>query len=416
MVAARNGGKPLSPLPNEVSLPRSDHDVRLAALRRYGLFDADAEPAYDNLTALLAHVAEAPVAVIALQDIDRDQFLSRHGTDVVEVPAASAFRSRAMKVDGHGMLVVEDAREDPRFADNPLVAEHGMTFCSGMPLRTPTGVEIGTVCVLDRHCRVLEPPMNRALVDLARQIEMLFEMRLAAIEAERRNASLERFAERVAHDLKSPISGVGMLADALAAEAGEGLSVDARACVEELERAAESIAGYVDELLEAHARRDPDELRIEPVDLGALVDEVRALAVRDDRAELRRAHDLPTIETDRTTLLQVVLNLVTNAVKYDDAECPVVEVRHAEVDGRHELAVVDRGRGIEPERLGRVFERGEAGEAADRDGRRGTGLGLAAVAGLVERLGGTIRAESAVGEGSTFTCSLPGVGALAKAA
>ncbi len=156
---------------------------RLQALDDYCIMDTGAEVAFDALTALAAHITGAPIALVSLVDADRQWFKSRHGLGPQETPREISFCGHAIAADA--ILVVPDAKADPRFADNPLVlGEPYIRFYAGVPLRTPSGLVVGTLCVIDREPRRLTPIQLEMLGRLAEQV-------VAQLELRRRSAAFE---------------------------------------------------------------------------------------------------------------------------------------------------------------------------------------------------------------------------------
>jgi diguanylate cyclase (GGDEF)-like protein/PAS domain S-box-containing protein len=138
---------------------------RLDALHSLGVLDTPAEHRFDRFTHLAAMTFGAPVALVSLVDGSRQWFKSRCGLDVLETPRSISFCSLAVEQDG--MLVVEDASRDPRFAANPHVAgEPHVRFYAGQPLRCE-GRPVGTLCIVDFVPRTFTPAQRQALRDLA---------------------------------------------------------------------------------------------------------------------------------------------------------------------------------------------------------------------------------------------------------
>ncbi len=165
--------------------PRNEAE-RLAALERYGILDTPAEPGFDDLAGLAAHLCETPIALVSLVDRDRQWFKACIGLDTRQTPRELAFC--AYSILGTDLFIVEDTLADPRFADNPLVVgDPHIRFYAGAPLVTPDGHPLGTICVIDRVPRVLTPDQAEMLRKLARQVVAQLELR----------ASVERLSEVV---------------------------------------------------------------------------------------------------------------------------------------------------------------------------------------------------------------------------
>ena len=182
----------------QASLPANEVE-RLATLRSYGLLDTPAEAAFDDIAYLAAHICQTPISLVSLVDANRQWFKARHGLGVSETHRDFSFCAHAILQPGE-LLLVPDAPQDRRFADNQLVtgAPH-IRFYAGMPLTTPEGHALGSLCVIDRQPRLLSAAQLDALRMLARQVGALLEMRrqkqlLADAESSTaaRNAELSR--------------------------------------------------------------------------------------------------------------------------------------------------------------------------------------------------------------------------------
>jgi len=152
---------------------------RLAALHSYDILDSGSESSFDDLTALLSQVCDAPIAVINLIDAERQWFKSEVGLGVNETPLSTSFCRHTLYEAGS--LVVPDATADPRFACYPQVAEGGIRFYAGVPLTTDEGLPLGALCVLDTRPRPqgLTDLQSRTLEVLARQVMNLLTLRRA---------------------------------------------------------------------------------------------------------------------------------------------------------------------------------------------------------------------------------------------
>jgi PAS domain S-box-containing protein len=178
----------------------NDEPERLLALQRYGVLDTPADAGFDALTRLAAHALQVPVALVSLVDADRQWFKSRYGLEVEETSREISFCGHVV---GDGLpLVVEDAANDRRFADNPLVTgDPRVRFYAGFPLRTPDGFILGTLCAIDteprtpdrRELEVLELLASQA----SAQLELVRRSRELAVSEGRLRAVLETATDSI---------------------------------------------------------------------------------------------------------------------------------------------------------------------------------------------------------------------------
>lgn len=146
------------------AIPHNEKE-RLGELKDLGLLDSEAEERFDRFTRLAKRLFGVPVALISLVDSDRQWFKSRQGLDATETPRDVSFCGHAIL--GSEIFVVENASEDARFADNPLViGDPNIAFYAGFPLTGPKGHKVGTLCLLDQKPRVLDEEDLEALRDI----------------------------------------------------------------------------------------------------------------------------------------------------------------------------------------------------------------------------------------------------------
>ena len=174
---------------------------RLSALYALGVLDTEAEARFDRITDLAADLFDVPIALLSLADHDRQWFKSHHGLCDRQTPRSGAFCDLVIQQTTTDVLIVENAAADPRFADNPLVTGAPFVrFYAGAVLRSPSGHNVGSLCVIDAKPR--PRPSDR---DLAR-------LRTLADMAERElamSAQLHEAEESVSLlDMAEEMSGV----------------------------------------------------------------------------------------------------------------------------------------------------------------------------------------------------------------
>lgn len=174
----------IAPLPD-------DEAARLNALCQYQILDTPPEAVFDDLTNLAASTCGTPIAFMSLVDVDRQWFKSKVGTDRAETSREVAFCSHT--VLQQDILIVPDTLLDERFATNPLVAaEPYIRFYAGVPLTTPEGYSIGTICVIDFVPREIGASQIEMLWFLSRQAVTQLELRRKLIELERLTQEYQR--------------------------------------------------------------------------------------------------------------------------------------------------------------------------------------------------------------------------------
>ena len=165
--------------------PSSRETERVAALHRLEILDTVPEQAYDDLAVLASQVCGTPIALVAMLDAERQWYKASVGTALRETPINVSFCAHAINAPER-LLVVEDALQDPRFADNPfVVGEPNIRFYAGAPIIMSTGNAVGTLCVIDSQPRVLSDAQYQSLMVLARHAAILLDLRAQAIESER---------------------------------------------------------------------------------------------------------------------------------------------------------------------------------------------------------------------------------------
>jgi len=396
----------------EAALPENEGE-RLTELRTYDVLDTAPERAFDDLTLIAARIGDVPIALVSLVDENRQWFKSKQGLDASETPRRVAFCAHAI-LQPESVMVVPDATRDTRFCDNPIViGEPRVVFYAGAPLVTPSGMALGTLCLIDHKPRSLTEEQLDTISALARQVVSQLELRKRCTELrtlseklERSNRELEDFTRVAAHDLQEPLRKMISFSNLLESDLGDELPERAAQDLGYITGAAARMQSLIQDLLKL-SRAGTAAVETVDVPLSQCVEQAidnLSLRIEETGAEVS-VGQLPLTKGDPTLLTLLFQNLVGNALKFVLDKPPRIKVTSSfDQEGRLVVGVEDNGIGIDPKYAEQIFV-----PFRRLHGRRefeGTGIGLAITRKVVERHGGGIWVESKPGVGSHFKFTL----------
>jgi PAS domain S-box-containing protein len=230
-------------------------------------------------------------------------------------------------------------------------------------------------------------------------------------EARQLEEMRRRFISDASHEIRTPLTAIGGFASAIAdgtAETEDERTRSAARIVREVERLSRLVNDLLDlSRIESGAERlDLEEVDLPEIITGAvegLESQIQELGIR---VETELPTDLPRVRADPDRVYQVLVNLVSNALRFNRQDGKIV-IGARPVDGSVRVEVRDTGRGIPADEIPQIWERFHRADTSRDRQAGGTGLGLAIVRSIVEAHGGSVSAESAMGTGSTFSFTLP---------
>ena len=424
---------------------------RLKFLESFSILDSLPEEDYDNLTKLAAEICDTPISLITLLDDKRQWFKSNHGLNIRETAKEQAFCAHAIN-EYSSIFMVEDARKDIRFHDNPLVtSDPHVVFYAGIPLKNDLGLPLGTLCVIDSEPHNLSENQIEALQILSRQVMNLLELRKNKItleetngqlkqftakleqkvtlrtkelktkneELEKMNAELQSFAYISSHDLQEPLRKIQIFSSQILATE-KNLSVKGQYRFKRMQLAANRMQNLIQDLL-AYSRAEKSGQTFRNISLKHIAEEARD----DLLEEINQKNAILNITTDHKLdavpyqLKQLFYNLITNALKFAKAnETSIISISSKEVTGNTvrespflenkayiKIEISDNGIGFEQkyaDQIFKIFKR-----LHDKKTYEGTGIGLAIVKKIVQNHNGFIQARGSLQKGAIFDIFLP---------
>ncbi|MBI3979419.1 MAG: GAF domain-containing protein [Chloroflexi bacterium] len=387
---------------------RSVADV-LLSVTEAGLAATDLDKLLTSVLTRTVAVFGARAGVVLLVDETGKRLVVRNAVGIPEerafaLPIGEGFPGR-IAATGRPLAVRDAQRAE--WALSPCIQAHGIRAMLGVPL-VSEGATLGVLHVDFLEERDFRDDEVRLLQAVAERTALLVaNVRLRA-EAEHRAEEMAEFLHLIAHDVRQPLTIVRGQAQLLRRALDRGNQQHARSSAETIDVATRRLEAMVGDLVDS-ARLEMGQFQFhrEQIEVTAFIsDLIPRLAAALDVDRVRAVMTTPVVAcADPNRLERILGNLLSNALKYSDPATEVT-VTVEERAGEALVTVADRGAGIAPADLPRLFERGfRAEHAASR--AEGLGLGLYITRLLVEAHGGHIWVESELGQGSTFRFTLP---------
>ncbi|TAE80713.1 MAG: sensor histidine kinase [Bacteroidetes bacterium] len=396
---------------------------RIEALNAYHILDSEEESQFNEMAELASLICEAPISLISLLDDKRQWFKAKVGLGIKETPIELSFCRHAIMQEG--VFIVEDAIKDERFHANELVLGGPfIRFYAGMPLQTPQGVGLGTLCVIDSKPRQLSDSQKWALKILSNQVVKLLELRKAMFVVEKTNhellnkqqelEKLIKFKNKVfsiiSHDLRGPIGSISQVLGLL--NNGMITSDEFVEVVPRLANQTNEARDVLNNLLSwANSNKPETEPLKKAINLNEGLEEIRKSleesALRKEVVLLLDTAELPnSIRIDKEGLTIVLRNLIKNSIKFC-RKGDEIRIGCEPKEGELLFYIKDTGVGFD-ETIGlKLFDEMQHVTTYGTANEKGTGIGLLICKNIVEKNGGKIWAESKAGQGANFYFTIP---------
>nr|WP_265112452.1 ATP-binding protein [Halosolutus halophilus] len=393
----------------------------VADLGQFALETDDIDDLMREATRQVASVLDTEFCKVLDLDERGDALLLRQGVGWQDglvgsemVSAIEADSQAAYTLANDHPIVVENLEEETRFSGPELLTSHdvssGISTIIG-PFDEPWGIlgshDTDSRTFTDEDVTFVQSVANVLAEAIERQ-QYRTELEELVADLEVSNERLEQFAYAASHDLQEPLRMVSTYLQLIERRYGDELDADGEEFLAYAVDGADRMREMIEGLLQ-YSRVETRGDEFEPVDLNAVLESVREnLQVTIERSDAEiTAESLPRVVGDEGQLQQVFQNLLSNAIEYSGAEPPRIRVSAERNGTKWTVSVADEGIGIGPDDQERIFEVFQ--RLHGREEHTGTGIGLALCERIVERHDGDIWVESDLGEGATFSFTLPAV-------
>lgn len=388
-------------------LPENE-SVRLAELYEYNILDTLPEQEYDDITKVASDLCSMPISIISFIDKGRQWFKSRVGLNSTETNRDLAFCAHAI-LTPTDMFIVPDPTIDERFKDNPyVIGEPHIGFYAGVPLVSPQGNAMGTLCVMDNKPNELTEEQKVTLRALARVVTAHMELRKKNFQLaeqkqllEQTNIDLSQFAHVVAHDIKSPCNSIYAAATIFKQMYNDKIEEEGLEMLDMMIDTSLHATKMVDGILSHTKMVNTADIARTKFTFTESINDLKALLTIPANTRIDVVNGDMEVYTSKTMLVQILLNLCTNAIKHNDKEDARITLSVHEIHGGHCYSVKDNGPGIPEKDHQNVFELFRTLNTSGVESK-GHGIGLATVKRLVEKLNGAIEINSELGKGCEF--------------
>ncbi len=278
----------------------------------------------------------------------------------------------------------------------------------------------GRVIAIHHHC-MADGSAVATYEDVTERTAAERALRAAKEDAELANRAKSEFLANMSHELRTPLNAIIGFSEVMSHEAFGPLQKRYKGYARDILASGRHLLSLISDILDlSKVEAGQRELLEERIEFDELIsDTLRLISERGEfnraRVSIAQADEIPAVWADRRALVQILLNLLSNALKFSDANTTVTIYATLDAAGRPRLSVADRGIGIAPEEIGKVMQPFTQLESAHARRYQGTGLGLTIARNLAELHGGDLTIESTLGEGTVITLSLPAGRALAAA-
>ncbi|AFL85677.1 histidine kinase with GAF domain [Belliella baltica DSM 15883] len=397
-------------------IPENEFE-RILQLSEFDFDYTDLDKQFKDLTKLAAKVAGTDISLINLIDSFTQWSVSAHGFPTMQLPREDSVCQYTIM--GSDNFEIKDLSKDERFLDKFFVKDDpNLRYYFGVPLTTPEGNNLGALCVLDTEVRSLSQEKIELLRIIADEIVNRFKILKAVQDLKGKMNEIKENQKKVAHDIRGPIGGIIGLAKVIQDQGNKNQLDEVLEFINLIQRSGSSVLELADEILsQDYTKAETDKVQINhAVEFSLETLKEKLLDMYSVQA-VQKNVKFTVINNDgkdhvpfpKNKLLQIVGNLVSNAIKFTPENGAVhvaLDLQEDEADKELIIIVEDTGVGMNHDKINEVLH-GSANSTLGTGGEKGFGFGLALVKHLIDKINGTISIDSYQNEGTKFTVKLP---------
>ncbi|MES2005976.1 MAG: GAF domain-containing sensor histidine kinase [Bacteroidota bacterium] len=396
----------------------SNESERVLSLLNLDIDYTEVQESLKELTKLAAKVAGTSISLVNLIDTLTQWTVSNYGLELQQMAREDSVCQYTILKENS--FEVKDLTADERFNDKSYVTgPPAVKYYLGVPLQTGDGYNIGALCVLDQVGKEITPEKIELLKIIADEIVSRLTAYHVIQQLRSRVKEARETQRKVAHDIRGPLGGIISLAEIISSQGNQNQMDQVLEFIGLIQKSGTSLLDLANEILTSEKktddRKDPT---AEPNDhlfnLVALKEKLEHLYSPqalpkniDFTVTINGRNGLAPLSKNK--LLQIIGNLISNAIKFTPAKGKVgVELDLSVSNGKKILAITvrDSGVGISQDAINIILQ-GNADSTSGTDGEKGYGFGLSLVRYLVEGMGGRMQVSSVLQEGTVFEVQLP---------
>lgn len=394
-------------------LPANEFE-RIINLSEFDLDYTNLQDSFENLASLAAKIAGSEISLVNLIDTYTQWTISSHGISLDQMAREeSVCQYTIVETE---KFEVADLTADDRFKDKfYVVGDPHLKYYYGIPLRTKAGIHIGALCVMDKETKELTPEKTEMLNIIADEVVNRLKAFKAISQIQNTLKEANETKKRIVHDVRGPLAGIIGLTEIIAEQGDSNKIEEVLEFITLINKSSTSILELANEILTSEKKLEKaPALKADEYNQLVLKEKLLQLYTpqamnKNIKFEVHTAADTEIIPFSKNKLLQIVGNLISNAIKFTPDGGRVIVDLKLKI-GTHSndliIQVKDSGIGLSQESIDAVLK-GQGNTTAGTEGEKGFGFGLTLVKHLVETLDGILNITSVPDKETVFEIRLP---------